>query len=74
LWPNNANQLCDVAWDLARTAAVVGKGKPSLSAADRSERLQYLHQALLALRDAMAANQGDIAKSQRLVPPEYRSR
>jgi hypothetical protein len=52
-----------VAWDLAQTAAAVGKGKPSLSAADWFERLQYVDQAVLALRDAAAANQARLAQA-----------
>ncbi len=51
--PADAGVEYAVACDLARAAALVGKGKPEPSEAEQSERNRYADLAMAALRQAV---------------------
>jgi tetratricopeptide (TPR) repeat protein len=58
----DADQLYQVACDLARCLPLVGKGQAVLSAAQQAERRKYADQALAALREAVAAGYRDVGR------------
>jgi tetratricopeptide (TPR) repeat protein len=53
LWPNDPGELFGLARELAVTAALVGKGKRELTAAEKKERGDILDQAMETLRQAI---------------------
>ena len=55
LWKGNPAELYNTAGDLARAAALVGKGKTALSDAEEAERRRYGDLVLEALRQAADA-------------------
>jgi len=58
-WPDNPLHVYWSACDLAFCGPVVGRGKPSLSEADRAERQQYEALALATLRQAVTKGFAD---------------
>jgi tetratricopeptide (TPR) repeat protein len=52
LWPDQAQELYNVACELALAAELVGSGKEPLSAAQQASREKYLREAVKILHDA----------------------
>jgi serine/threonine protein kinase len=67
LWPDNADEVYDVASELARCAARVGRGKTEqeLTPQERQERGRYADQAVGVLRQAAALGLKDAAAVKR---------
>ncbi|MBI3461939.1 MAG: tetratricopeptide repeat protein [Planctomycetes bacterium] len=53
-WPDNANELYDVACELALCVPLIEQRKSDLSADEQTERQKYIDQAIEVLREAIA--------------------
>jgi hypothetical protein len=72
LWPHNANELYEVARELALCIPLVAKGQAELSAQEHAERQRYADQALETLRQAVREGFADRDRLQNepdLAPP-----
>jgi serine/threonine protein kinase len=67
LWPDNADEVYDVACEVARCAARVGRGKAEekLTPQEQQERGRYADQAVSVLRQAVALGLKDAAAVKR---------
>ncbi|HKB36410.1 MAG TPA: hypothetical protein VKD72_08155, partial [Gemmataceae bacterium] len=61
LWPDNPDQVYDVACELARCMAAVGQGKARLTPAEQAERRRYGDLAMLVLEQAVKMGLKDVA-------------
>jgi serine/threonine-protein kinase len=60
LWSRNASELYNTACEVALCVPLVGKGKPDLTAAEQTQRRQYIEQALILLRQAVGQGYHDV--------------
>ena len=65
LWPNNPDEIYDVAGELPRCASLVGKDKPQLTSATLAERQKYADLAMEMLGQAVAAGYRDSAHARK---------